>query len=213
MRLRHKTGAKDQLQQYPHIFVPDPASYQGKWSQYFGTSRPIHVEIGTGKGRFITRMAEQYPQACFVGLELAESVLISALDHVRKEEVGNVKLLNRDARELPLFFADNEVSCIYLNFSDPWPKNRHEKRRLTYRDFLRLYEKVLKPGGELYIKTDNRNFFKYSLASVRAYGATIENVSRNLYQFGEQDDMVMSEYERKFVAKGYPIYWLKARFE
>lgn len=172
---------------------------------------PVHVEIGTGKGRFITRLAQENPEAGFVGLELAQSVLVSALDRVLTEDVANVRLLNCNARDLPLLFANGEVERIYLNFSDPWPKNRHEKRRLTHKDFLQLYQRVLKPGGEIHLKTDNRGLFKYSLMSFQSFGATVKNISRNLHANGS-DGIVMSEYEQKFAAKGHPIYRCEVRF-
>lgn len=211
MRLRHKADAEDKLRKHPQIVVADPESYRGKWSDCFGASVPIHVEIGTGKGRFVTRMAEEKPEVGFVGMELAASVLVSALERVVADDVANVRLLNRNARDLTLIFADGEVDRIYLNFSDPWPKNRHEKRRLTYLEFLQLYQKVLKSDGEIHLKTDNRSLFKYSLRSFKEFGAVVTNVSRNLHANGSEG-IVMSEYEQKFAAKEHPIYRCEVRF-
>lgn len=210
MRLRHKPNATDKLARYPQIVTADPESHKGQWAKGFA-GNPLHVEIGTGKGRFITQMAAENPSAVFVGLELAESVLVSALDRVLEEDVANVKLLNRNARDVPLLFAEDEVTRLYLNFSDPWPKNRHEKRRLTHQGFLQMYKKMLKPDGEIHLKTDNRNFFKYSLRSFQAFGARVKNVSRNLHA-SANDGMVMSEYERKFAFQGHPIYRCEVQF-
>lgn len=211
MRLRHKPWAKEKLNEHPEIVALDPLSLKGKWAASFGHAIPIHVEIGTGKGRFITGMASRYPKVGFIGLELQESVIVSALDQVLEEEVPNVKLLNRNASDLSLFFAEGEVERIYLNFSDPWPKNRHEKRRLTYKDFLQQYESVLKPNGEIHLKTDNRGFFEYSLGSFKDYGMTVKNVSWNLHD-SRMENNVMTEYEQKFSAIGNPIFRCEARF-
>lgn len=211
MRLRHKPGARDRLNQYPEVAISDPESHRGSWSDDFG-GLPIHVEIGTGKGRFITQLARANPAVGLVGIEMAESVLVTALDYVIEGGLGNVKLLNHDARELSSLFSENEVTRIYLNFSDPWPKNRHAKRRLTHQDYLRLYEKVLVPGGELHFKTDNRGFFKYTISSLRHYGATIRHVNRNLHAAAPHD-LIMTEYEQKFAAQGQTIYHCAASFQ
>jgi tRNA (guanine-N7-)-methyltransferase len=211
MRLRHKPWAKEKLQQHPEIVIQEPESYAGKWSDSFQQGAPIHVEIGTGKGRFIVESAKQQPDTLFIGIELMESVIVSALDKVLDGEVSNVRLINRHAQELPAFFVENEADRIYLNFSDPWPKNRHEKRRLTYKTYLEIYEKILKPDGEIHLKTDNRGLFEYSLESFKSYGMSVKNVSRNLHQSGMKHN-VMTEYEEKFSQKGQPIYRCEAAF-
>ncbi|HET7579871.1 MAG TPA: tRNA (guanosine(46)-N7)-methyltransferase TrmB [Bacillales bacterium] len=211
MRVRHKPWAKEKLQQYPDVVIQDPESYKGKWETAFRKGTPLHIEIGTGKGQFVSGMAESHPDVFFIGIELMQSIIVSALDKVLESEVENVRLVNRNAVDLPVFFAENEVDRIYLNFSDPWPKNRHEKRRLTYKSYLALYKKVLKPGGEIHLKTDNRGLFDYSLESFREYGMTVENVSRNLHESGMEGN-VMTEYEEKFSGKGHPIYRCEARF-
>lgn len=211
MRLRHKPWAKEKLQQHPNVVISDPEAYRGNWKQAFQREASLHVEIGTGKGQFLTGMAERNPSVLFVGIEFMESVIVSALEKVLASEVENAKLLNRNAVDLSLFFAENEVDRIYLNFSDPWPKNRHEKRRLTYRDFLSMYEKVLKPGGEVHLKTDNRGLFEYSLDSFRQYGLEVANVSWDLHK-SEMSENVMTEYEEKFSENGQTIYRCEARF-
>ncbi|MED4334709.1 tRNA (guanosine(46)-N7)-methyltransferase TrmB, partial [Geobacillus stearothermophilus] len=129
MRLRNKPWAKDKIAAYPHYVIPDPEARRGRWRELFGNERPIHIEIGTGKGKFITEMAKLHPDLNFIGIELYPSVLVSALDKLIESELPNVRLLNANAKDLGTFFADGEVSRIYLNFSDPWPKKRHEKRR------------------------------------------------------------------------------------
>lgn len=211
MRVRHKPWAKEKLQQFPDIIIQHPESYKGKWETVFRKGTPLHVEIGTGKGQFVSGMAESHPNVLFVGIELMQSIIVSALDKVLETKVENVRLVNRNAVDLPAFFAENEVDRIYLNFSDPWPKNRHEKRRLTYKSYLALYEKVLKPGGEIHLKTDNRGLFEYSLESFEEYGMKVGNVSWDLHNSGMTGN-VMTEYEEKFSERGHPIYRCEARF-
>ncbi|OKO91842.1 tRNA (guanosine(46)-N7)-methyltransferase TrmB [Geobacillus proteiniphilus] len=209
MRLRNKPWAKDKIAAYPQYVIPDPETKRGRWRELFGNDRPIHVEIGTGKGKFITEMGRLHPDVNFIGIELYPSVLVSALDKLIESELSNVKLLNANAKDLTAFFADGEVSRIYLNFSDPWPKKRHEKRRLTYRDFLALYDRILAEDGDIHLKTDNQSFFEYSLVSLSQYGFVLSSVQLDLHQSGITDN-VMTEYEEKFSAKGNRIYRCEA---
>ncbi|NNU83354.1 tRNA (guanosine(46)-N7)-methyltransferase TrmB [Geobacillus sp. BMUD] len=209
MRLRNKPWAKDKIAAYPQYVIPDPETKRGRWRELFGHDRPLHVEIGTGKGKFITEMAKLHPDVNFIGIELYPSVLVSALDKLIESGLSNVKLLNANAKDLTAFFADGEVSRIYLNFSDPWPKKRHEKRRLTYRDFLALYDRILAEDGDIHLKTDNQSFFEYSLVSLSQYGFVLASVQLDLHQSGITDN-VMTEYEEKFSAKGNRIYRCEA---
>ncbi|HET7521884.1 MAG TPA: tRNA (guanosine(46)-N7)-methyltransferase TrmB [Bacillales bacterium] len=211
MRLRHKPWAKDKIMEYRDIVIPNPQKYAGKWALSFQNGAPLHLEIGTGKGRFLAESAKQFPDVLFIGMEKMESIIVSALDKVLEAEVENAKLLHEDARELPMFFAEGEVDRIYLNFSDPWPKNRHEKRRLTHANFLKQYESVLKPEGEIHLKTDNRGFFQYSLESFQEYGLAVKNISWDLHKSAMKDN-VMTEYEQRFSEKGQPIYRCEAHF-
>ncbi|MED4271496.1 tRNA (guanosine(46)-N7)-methyltransferase TrmB [Geobacillus stearothermophilus] len=209
MRLRNKPWAKDKIAAYPHYVIPDPEARRGRWRELFGNERPIHIEIGTGKGKFITEMAKLHPDLNFIGIELYPSVLVSALDKLIENELPNVRLLNANAKDLGTFFADGEVSRIYLNFSDPWPKKRHEKRRLTYRDFLALYERILTEDGDIHLKTDNQSFFEYSLVSLSQYGFVLAAVQLDLHR-SDVEGNVMTEYEEKFSAKGNRIYRCEA---
>lgn len=211
MRLKHKPWAKEKLQQHPEVVVPEPEKLRGEWQTQFYHNHPIHVEIGTGKGQFITGMAEQQSQGHFIGIELAESVIVTALDKVLATDNERVRLIHGNANDLLGFFAENEVTHLYLNFSDPWPKHRHEKRRLTHDAFLRKYEQILEPGGMICLKTDNRGLFEYSLDRFAAYGMHIEQVNWDLHQSVEAGN-VMTEYEEKFSAKGHPIYRCEAHF-
>ncbi|WJQ06570.1 tRNA (guanosine(46)-N7)-methyltransferase TrmB [Geobacillus stearothermophilus] len=209
MRLRNKPWAKDKIAAYPHYVIPDPEARRGRWRELFGNERPIHIEIGTGKGKFITEMAKLHPDINFIGIELYPSVLVSALDKLIESELPNVRLLNANAKDVGAFFADGEVSRIYLNFSDPWPKKRHEKRRLTYRDFLALYERILTEDGDIHLKTDNQSFFEYSLVSLSQYGFVLAAVQLDLHR-SDVEGNVMTEYEEKFSAKGNRIYRCEA---
>ncbi|PLR79120.1 tRNA (guanosine(46)-N7)-methyltransferase TrmB [Bacillus sp. V3-13] len=211
MRLRNKPWAKDKIEQYPQYVVADPAAQKGNWDKAFAVNQPLHIEIGTGKGRFITEMARANPDINYLGIELQESVIVSALDRLIEAELPNVKLLNVNAAELTSFFAKGEVARIYLNFSDPWPKTRHEKRRLTYKTFLSLYETIMPDNGEIHFKTDNQGLFEYSLMSFSEYGMLLKFVSLDLHH-SDFEGNIMTEYEEKFSKKGNRIYRCEVQY-
>ncbi|OEH91911.1 tRNA (guanosine(46)-N7)-methyltransferase TrmB [Bacillus solimangrovi] len=212
MRLRHKPWATDFIAENPHFVVPNPEECQGNWSKdVFHNDNPIYIEVGTGKGSFVTGMGKQHPDVNFLGVELYPSVIISALQRLVDEPQDNVKLLNQNAEDVTKFFAENEVSRVYLNFSDPWPKKRHEKRRLTYKAFLDLYKQILIPNGEIHFKTDNQQLFEYSLESFSRYGMIVKNVSLDLHN-SDIEGNVMTEYEEKFSNNGNRIYRCEAQF-
>ena len=189
-----------------------PNNYKGKWETVFEKNQPLHIEIGTGKGRFITEMAKANPTINYLGIELQESVIVSALDRVIEAEIPNLKLLNVNAADLPQYFEKGEVSRVYLNFSDPWPKTRHEKRRLTYKSFLGLYEDILPKQGEIHFKTDNQGLFEYSLMSFSEYGLLLKYVSLDLHN-SDFEGNIMTEYEEKFSEKGNRIYRCEVQFQ
>ncbi len=170
MRLKYKPWAKDRLLEYPQYVISNPEQCKGRWNEVFGNDNPIHIEVGTGKGRYMTEMAKAHPHINYIGIEAYESVIVSALDRLIEAELPNLKLLAVNAVDLRNYFAKGDVSRVYLNFSDPWPKKRHEKRRLTYASFLNTYEDVLPEEGEIHFKTDNRGLFQYSLISMSQYG-------------------------------------------
>ncbi|WP_010096192.1 tRNA (guanosine(46)-N7)-methyltransferase TrmB [Ornithinibacillus scapharcae] len=211
MRQRNKPWADDFLRENSDLVIPNPDQYKSKWHELFGNDNPIHVEIGTGKGQFIVGMAKQFPNINFIGIELAKSVIVTAAQKVQESEQTNIKLIQENAENLNEIFATNEVSTVYLNFSDPWPKNRHEKRRLTSHSFLERYENILHPEGQLIFKTDNRGLFEYSLVSFSRFGMLLEEVSLDLHQLADPTN-IMTEYEEKFSAKGQPIHRCKAVF-
>jgi tRNA (guanine-N7-)-methyltransferase len=212
MRQRNKPWAKDKMDQYPQYMIANPEQYKGKLTEAFEKNQPLHIEIGTGKGRFITGMAKANPDINYIGIELAESIIVSALEKLIVEELPNVKLLNVNAEDLGDYFSKGDVDRIYLNFSDPWPKTRHEKRRLTFESFLRIYENILVDEGEIHFKTDNQGLFEYSLMSFSKYGLLLTFVSLDLHQ-SEFEGNIMTEYEEKFSNKGNRIYRSEVKFK
>lgn len=211
MRVRKRPGAEELLAAHPEYVVDEPEKWQGHWQERFGNTHPIHIEIGTGKGQFVAGMAKANPEINYIGIDMQVSVLSLALDRVIEEELSNLQLLHVNGEALTQYFAENEVDQIYLNFSDPWPKTRHEKRRLTSKHFLSVDETILKPNGEIHFKTDNQGLFEYSLSSFSKYGMIIEQVWLDLHH-STYEGNIMTEYEEKFSAKGQPIYRVEARF-
>ncbi|AXI08858.1 tRNA (guanosine(46)-N7)-methyltransferase TrmB [Oceanobacillus sp. 143] len=211
MRQRHKPWADEFLQENNHLVVPRATDHRQNWQKVFGNDKPIHLEVGTGKGQFLIGMAKQYPEVNFIGIEISKSVIVSAAEKVLASGLDNILLLNEDASDLREMFGENEIATLYLNFSDPWPKNRHEKRRLTYQSFLEQYEEILEQDGELIFKTDNRGLFEYSLVSFTDYGMKLQEVNLDLHAINDETN-VMTEYEEKFSSKGQVIYRCRARF-
>ncbi len=212
MRLRNKPWAAEYIEAHPDVIIPNPEDYKGKWHEVFGNENPIHIEVGTGKGQFVLGMAKQNPDINYIGIELFDSVIVCALEKVvEAEKPANLRLLKVNGAKLQEYFAKGDVSRVYLNFSDPWPKKRHAKRRLTHEGFLKLYESILIDNGEIHFKTDNRGLFEYSLVSMNQYGMRLNYVSLDLHAEMPEDN-IMTEYEEKFSAKGQPIYRLESQF-
>ncbi|WP_430534150.1 tRNA (guanosine(46)-N7)-methyltransferase TrmB [Listeria rocourtiae] len=212
MRVKHKPWAREKILAHPEVCVGNPGELKGKWHHLFGNENPIHIEIGTGKGQFVTGMAEANPDVNYIGIEVVESVLITALDKALAAGIPNLRLLSVDGADLLDYFEAGEVARIYLNFSDPWPKKRHAKRRLTHPSFLDIYKALLPVDGEIHFKTDNRSLFEYSLVAFSEYGVLLTYLSLDLHN-SEFEGNIMTEYEEKFSAKGFPIYRLEAMFK
>ena len=179
----------------------------GTWKEIFGNDNPIHIEIGMGKGRFIHTMAKGHPKINYVGIEKYSSVLLRAIQKMEQEELANLKFLRMDAENITEVFAPGEVDKIYLNFSDPWPKDRHAKRRLPSKEFLARYDVIMKADGRLEFKTDNRELFEFAVEELKPAGWKAEMITRDLH--GDERLLrgnVMTEYEEKFSAMGNPIY-------
>ncbi|WP_117161670.1 tRNA (guanosine(46)-N7)-methyltransferase TrmB [Paraliobacillus sp. X-1268] len=211
MRARYKPWALDFLKENEKFVNLNPSEWKNKWETVFQNNHPLHLEIGTGKGQFLMGMAKQFSNTNFIGIEVVESILVSAVQKAVETNPENVCFINEDAKDLRTMFGDNEIDKIYLNFSDPWPKARHAKRRLTHESFLEQYKQVLKTGGEIVLKTDNRQLFDYSVESFSQFGMKIEEVLLDLHEVKDQTN-VMTEYEEKFSSKGQPIYRCRAQF-
>ncbi len=212
MRVRNRKGATELLEAHPQYVILNPADAKGRWQEIFGNDHPIHVEVGSGKGAFVSGMAKANPEINYIGVDIQKSVLSYALDKVLATAVPNIKLLWVDGSDLTDYFEDGEIDRLYLNFSDPWPKKRHEKRRLTYQSFLATYQQILPENGEIHFKTDNRGLFEYSLVSFSQYGMKLKGVWLDLHA-SDFEDNVLTEYEQKFANKGQVIYRVEAAFE
>jgi tRNA (guanine-N7-)-methyltransferase len=209
MRLRNIKGSREAVAVNDYV-VHDPEQYKGKWNTLFNNNNPIHIEIGTGKGKFIIQMAQQNPNINYIGIEKYSSVLLRALEKRKETELTNLFFIRFDAVYLTDIFAADEIERIYLNFSDPWPKDRHAKRRLTSGEFLKRYEQCLKKEGEVVFKTDNRPLFDFSLEEVKLAGWELKGVTFDLHNSEYLAGNIMTEYEEKFVAEGVPINRLVA---
>ena len=212
MRVRNRKGATELLEAHPQYVILNPADAKGRWQEIFGNDHPIHVEVGSGKGAFLSGMAKANPEINYIGIDIQKSVLSYALDKVLATDVPNIKLLWVDGSDLTDYFEEGEIDRLYLNFSDPWPKKRHEKRRLTYQSFLATYQQILPENGEIHFKTDNRGLFEYSLVSFSQYGMKLKGVWLDLHA-SDFEDNVLTEYEQKFANKGQVIYRVEAAFE
>lgn len=214
MRLRNIPGADYEIAVHP-LCIQTPEEHRSSWQSLFHNQNPIQIEIGMGKGRFLLQLAQRYPEINFIGIEKYTSVLLRAIQKLEKMEdtqkPSNLRFLCIDAENLPDIFAPEEIDKIFLNFSDPWPKKRHERRRLTSRDFLNRYEKILKKNGTLEFKTDNRMLFEFSLEELPEAHWHLDACTYDLHHDQEMNQAnIMTEYEEKFSSIGNPIYKLIA---
>lgn len=213
MRLRNIPEAKDIVKNSPFV-VQDPPALRGLWASLWQNNRPIHLEVGMGKGQFLMEMAQKHPENNYLGMELYDSVLLRAIQRRQTLDapLENLYFLCMDARMLPEIFDKKEIQKIYLNFSDPWPKARHSKRRLTSRQFLERYAQILPPGGTVEFKTDNLELFQFSLEEVQEAGWNLLAHTYDLHADRElSQGNIMTEYEEKFSARGNPICKLIAQ--
>lgn len=211
MRVRKKKNCAARMESCADLWIKEPKELKGKWQEAFGNSNPIHIEIGCGKGNFVTGMAKMYPDVNFVAIEMVEDVIVMAMEKARDRECTNVLFADINAEELNEVFSEAEVDRIYLNFSDPWKKNKQAKRRLTHKNFLDRYKKVLKKNEFIFFKTDNKNLFEFSLNSFAQEDFKMRNITLDLHNSGFIGN-VMTEYEQRFVELGQPIYRLEAQY-
>lgn len=206
MRLRNVTGSREVIAACDYV-IHNPQECQGKWHEVFGNNNPIRIEIGMGKGRFIMDLAKQNPDVNYIGIEKYSSVLIRGIQKLEADPLPNLYFIRMEAEEITSVFAEGEVDRIYLNFSDPWPKDRHAKRRLPSREFLRRYDEILIPDGVIEFKTDNRDLFQFALEELAPAGWNILQMTEDLHHNVQMmEGNVMTEYEERFSSKGNPIY-------
>lgn len=203
MRLKKVKGAREKIEASRYVIL-DPIKYKNRYKELFNNDNPIRLEIGMGKGKFLIECAQKYPDINFIGIEKYDSVLVRAVEKLEELDLPNIKLINGDALNIETIF-NKEIDLIYLNFSDPWPKNRHESRRLTSPIFLEKYDHIFTSKPRIIMKTDNRHFFEYSVKSLTDYGYKIDDISLDLYD-DEIVDNISTEYEEKFHSKGSKIY-------
>lgn len=206
MRLRNISGSRDVIAQSP-LVIHEPKQHKGSWKEIFGNDNPIRIEVGMGKGKFIYQLAKMNPDVNYIGIEKYSSVLLRALQKLEGEPLPNLFFIRMDAEEIAEVFGKEEIDRIYLNFSDPWPKDRHAKRRLPSGEFLKRYDSFLKKDGILEFKTDNRDLFDFALGELDDAGWEAVQVTFDLHHDQEMSaGNIMTEYEEKFSALGNPIY-------
>ena len=207
LRLKNVKNASNIIKGSEYIIL-NPNDYKGKWNKLFGNQNPINIEIGMGKGDFIIEMAKKNPNVNFIGIEMFDSVMVRAVQKLENQNLDNLKLIRMDARLIEDVF-DKEIDLIYLNFSDPWPKSRAAKKRLTHERFLNRYENIFKGKKTIFMKTDNTALFEFSIESLSEFGYKLKNISLDLHNSDFKNN-VMTEYERKFSEKGVKINRLEA---
>lgn len=211
MRMRRKKHREERMEECAEIMIKEPFS-KGEMSKVFGNENPIHIEIGCGKGGFITSLAEKNPHINYIAIEKNGDVLVLAMEKVKNAGLSNVRFIFGDANFLEDIVSPGECERIYINFCDPWHKNCHAKRRLTHRNYLETYKKLLSPkGGQVFFKTDNRKLFEFSLNECCELGLKLKNITLDLHSSGYEEN-IMTEYEKLFSEQGMPIYRLEIHY-
>lgn len=211
MRMRKKKNCDIRLDKSGSLWIRTPEDLKGKWHEEFGNSNDIHLEIGCGKGKFICEMAQKYPDINFVAIEVVKDVMVIAMEKAEPIGLKNLRFIIADAANLQEYFEKGEVNRIYLNFSDPWKKNKQAKRRLTHKNFLDVYKKVISIGDMVCFKTDNQKLFEFSLNSFAQEDFKMSNITFDLHNSGWEDN-IMTEYETRFSEMGMPIYRVCAEY-
>lgn len=211
MRMRKKKNLEPRLERCEDVTIQNPEELRGQWSTLKPDARKICLEIGCGKGRFITTLAAQNPDILYIALEREKGAIVMAMEKVKAQELSNVRFIIGDAAELCNYFADAEIDDIYVNFCDPWTKRHREKRRLTHRNFLALYRRIMKPSGHFYFKTDNVELFDFSEAELPDFGMELLTVTRDLHATDIPN--IMTEYEERFSSQGVKINYIEAVFK
>lgn len=209
MRRRKKKDADKKLLSYSNLVIDNPNEYKGKWRKLFNNNNPIYVELGTGRGKFITTLAENNKDINFIGIEIKEEILLKAVEKADKEQLNNIKFIWGNIESILDFFIENEIDRLYINFCDPWPKKRWAKRRLTNNKFLIKYNKILKDNSEIHLKTDNEKLFGFSLNEFSDCNYKLKNISLNLNE-SDFNENITTEYEERFLSLGMKIFRLEA---
>lgn len=192
--------------------VKNPESKRNNWNKVFNNNNPINIELGMGRGDFIIEMAKTYPKMNFIGIEINDSQMVSAINNLKNIDLSNLKLINMDAMQIDKVFG-KEINTIYLTFSEPWPKKHDEKRRFTHISYLKLYDKIFKKNKHIILKTDNKGLFAYSLETLSQYWYTFEKLSLDLHHDERNIPNIMTNYEKQYFKEGRPIYYVDARFD
>lgn len=203
MRMRKKPNLIPRMERCAATLIRNPGEHRGKWSELMPACKELRLELGCGKGRFTAETAAQHPDVLFIAVERVPDAMVIAMERVTAMSLTNAFFVDADAAKLNDYFAPGEVDLIYINFCDPWPTNKHAKRRLTYVNFLKLYRQVLKEKGQIHFKTDNAPLFEFSLTQFPPAGFELSEVTRNLHEYGVQG--IMTDYEEKFHSLGTPI--------
>ena len=211
MRVRKKKNCDIRLEKSGSLWIKNPQELKGRWAEEFENKNPIHIEIGSGKGKFICEMAEKYPDINFIAIEVVKDVIVIAMEKAEPKKLSNLRFIIADAGNLCEYFEKGEVKRIYLNFSDPWKKRKQAKRRLTHKNFLDIYKKLLNNGDFICFKTDNKALFEFSLNSFAEENFKMSEISFDLHN-SDFEDNVMTEYETKFSEQGMPIYRVCATY-
>lgn len=211
MRIKKIKNAKEKIESSKYLIL-NPEKYKGKWNEYFGNNSDIKIEIGCGKGQFIVQLAKENPDTNYIGIEMFDSVLLRAIEKQEELNLPNLIFVRINALYLNDIF-DSEIDSIYLNFSDPWPKNRHHKRRLTSEQFLRVYDKIFKKSANIIQKTDNEELFIYSIESLSQHGYSLYNITFDLHNSKYIKGNVQTEYETRFINMNKKIFKLEANMK
>ena len=209
--MRKKKNCDARMERCADIWIKEPEKLKGRWAERFGNDKPVHIEIGCGKGNFIVGMAKMYPDVNFIAIEKVEDVIVMAMEKAKDAQLTNVLFTDMDAEKIEEIFERGEIRRIYLNFSDPWKKKKQAKRRLTHKRFLDRYKAVLLNGDYIYFKTDNKALFDFSLNSFAEENFKLSNISLDLHNSDFKGN-VMTEYEKRFSDMGMPIYRLEATY-
>jgi tRNA (guanine-N7-)-methyltransferase len=218
MRLRGRKGIREEIEQQPEMIILDPFIHFGKWAEVFGNDQPIHLELGMGKGKFISETSLKHQQINHIGIDLYDELVRKACEKAKKihqlseteHKIHNLKLVRMNIEHIDRAFSENEVERIYLNFSDPWPKKKHISRRLTHPKFLEKYANILKNQSEIHFKTDSIALFEYSLNSFSDFGMQLKHITFDLHANVYEQEHILTEYESKFISQGLKIHRFEA---